>query len=178
MSEQINVLTCANHPEVETTLRCSRCEKPICVKCAVASPTGYKCRECVRGIQKTFETTEWYDYPASIILAAVISFLGSVVIGMFGFFTIIITIFGAPIIGTIIAEAVRSITKKRRSMRLFRIVAIAAAVGAMPLLVITLMNVFITGTMTFGVIFPLIWRTLYAFLVFSTTYYRLSGIRI
>jgi hypothetical protein len=178
MSEKINVLTCENHPQVETTLRCSRCEKPICVKCAVATPTGYKCRECVRGIQKTFETAEWYDYPLSIILASVISFLGSIVIGLFGFFTIIITIFGAPLIGTFIAEVVRSITKKRRSMRLFRIVAIAAALGAMPLLLISLANIILTGTFSFGIIFPLIWRTLYAFLVFSTTYYRLSGIRL
>jgi hypothetical protein len=178
MSEDNPVLTCANHPQVETTLRCSRCEKPICVKCAVATPTGYKCRECVKGIQKTFETAEWYDYPFSILIAVVISFLGSVIIGMFGFFTIIITIFGAPIIGTVIAEAVRSITKKRRSLRLFRIVAISAALGAMPLLLVTLANVFLTGAVTFGVIFPLIWRTLYAFLVFSTTYYRLSGIRL
>jgi hypothetical protein len=178
MSEKTTVLTCANHPQVETTLRCSRCEKPICVKCAVASPTGYKCRECVKGIQKTFETTEWYDYPLSITLAIVISFLGSVVIGMFGFFTIIITIFGAPIIGRIIAEAVRSVTKKRRSLRLFKIVAISAALGAMPLLLVALMNILITGAFTFGIIFPLIWRTLYAFLVFTTTYYRLSGIRL
>jgi hypothetical protein len=178
MTEKIDVLTCANHPTVETTLRCSRCEKPICVKCAVATPTGYKCRECVRGIQKTFETAHWYDYPLSIILAAVISYLGSVIIGLFGFFTIIITIFGAPIIGTFIAEVVRSITKKRRSMRLFKIVAIAAAIGALPLLFLSVINIIITGTFTFGIIFPIIWRTLYAFLVFSTTYYRLSGIRV
>lgn len=178
MSEKTAVLTCANHPQVETTLRCSRCEKPICVKCAVATPTGYKCRECVRGIQKTFETAEWYDYPLSITIAAVISFLGSTIIGLFGFFTIIITIFGAPIVGTIIAEVVRSITKKRRSMRLFKVVAIAAALGAMPLLLVALLNILLTGAVTFGIIFPLIWRTLYAFLVFSTTYYRLSGIKL
>ena len=47
---------CANHPAVETTLRCNRCGKPICAECAVRTPTGYRCKECVRGQQKIFDT--------------------------------------------------------------------------------------------------------------------------
>ena len=34
---------CANHPGVETSLRCNKCGKPICAKCAVRTPTGYRC---------------------------------------------------------------------------------------------------------------------------------------
>ena len=34
---------CANHPTVETTLRCNKCGKPICAKCAIRTPTGYRC---------------------------------------------------------------------------------------------------------------------------------------
>ncbi|HLF80868.1 MAG TPA: B-box zinc finger protein, partial [Anaerolineales bacterium] len=50
------VLTCANHPTRETSLRCKRCDKPICASCAVLTPVGYRCRECVRGQQATFDT--------------------------------------------------------------------------------------------------------------------------
>src|SRR4030043_298820 len=50
------VLTCANHPNRETSLRCKRCNKPICSSCAVLTPVGYRCRECVRGQQATFDT--------------------------------------------------------------------------------------------------------------------------
>src|SRR4030043_252957 len=50
------VLTCANHPNRETSLRCKRCNKPICASCAVLTPVGYRCRECVRGQQATFDT--------------------------------------------------------------------------------------------------------------------------
>lgn len=40
---------CFYHPDVTTRLRCSRCEKPICPRCMVASPVGYRCPECARG---------------------------------------------------------------------------------------------------------------------------------
>ncbi len=45
-SGQSAALRCANHPNVETHLRCSRCGKPICVKCVYQTPVGGRCREC------------------------------------------------------------------------------------------------------------------------------------
>jgi hypothetical protein len=41
-------VTCANHPKVETGVRCSDCGKPICPDCMVQSAVGIKCRECAR----------------------------------------------------------------------------------------------------------------------------------
>lgn len=39
---------CARHPEVETGLRCSRCDTPICPRCAVQTPVGARCPDCAR----------------------------------------------------------------------------------------------------------------------------------
>ncbi len=39
---------CANHPGVETHLRCSRCGKPICVQCVIQTPVGGRCAECAQ----------------------------------------------------------------------------------------------------------------------------------
>lgn len=39
-------LYCANHPTVPTVLRCARCEKPICARCRVHTPVGYRCLQC------------------------------------------------------------------------------------------------------------------------------------
>ncbi len=39
-------MQCAAHPEVETELACSRCEKGICPRCLVHTPVGARCREC------------------------------------------------------------------------------------------------------------------------------------
>ena len=55
MTEALPKMYCANHPTVETTLRCNRCEKPICAKCAVLTPTGYRCKECIKEQQKIFD---------------------------------------------------------------------------------------------------------------------------
>lgn len=42
------VVQCARDPEVQTALRCSRCDTPICPKCLVQTPVGARCRECAR----------------------------------------------------------------------------------------------------------------------------------
>lgn len=42
------VAQCARHPEVETALRCSRCETPICPRCMVQTPVGARCPSCAK----------------------------------------------------------------------------------------------------------------------------------
>lgn len=39
---------CFRHPDRETYLRCSRCDRSICTDCMVAAPVGFQCPECVR----------------------------------------------------------------------------------------------------------------------------------
>ncbi len=175
MTDSPTILYCANHPNTETTLRCNRCEKPICPKCAVATPTGYRCKECVYSQQKTYETAQWFDYIIAIAVAGTLSFIGSWVARYIGFFTI----FLAPIAGMIIAEVVRAIVQRRRSKRLFQVTAASAAIGSLPLLLITLIStlpfLFQGG---FGFALGLLWQGLYTFTITSTVYYRFSGIQI
>ena len=163
---------CANHPTVETTLHCNRCGKPICAKCAILTPTGYRCKECVRGQQKVFITAEWYDYLLGFLAAGLLSFLASLMAGLIsriGFFGWILIIIGAPSAGAIMAEGVRIATRKHRARALFITVAAAVVVGAMPLIIVNLL--------TFN-LFGLIFQGLY--LVFATpvVYTRLSGIQL
>ncbi len=177
MSLQPPTLYCANHPDVETTLRCNRCEKPICVKCAVLTPTGYRCIDCVRNQQKTFETAQWYDYLLASGIAIILSYIGSRLVSYLGFFTL----FVAPIAGIIIAEAIRLVIRRRRSKRLFQVCAIAVALGSLPIMlqvVIIAINLFSGGSVGFGFLLPLVWQGVYFFVVTSTVYYRLAGIRI
>ncbi len=173
-------LYCANHPDRETSLRCNRCEKPICPQCAVLTPTGYRCKECVRGQQKIFETAVWKDYPLAFLTAGFLSFLGSYLSQWFSFFTLIL----APIVGMLVAEAVRFVIHKRRSKGLFLTASAAAALGSLPQLIMPV--IFLLFSLSGGSSLvnlggsglSLIWQILYSVLVTSTVYYRLSGIRV
>jgi hypothetical protein len=165
MTESPPQMYCANHPTIETSLRCNKCEKPICPKCAVLTPTGYRCKECVREQQKIFETALWYDYPLVFITVAVLAYIGSLIAARIGFFTILL----APFAGGIIAEAARLVTRRRRSKKLFILAAIAEVIDCLPI-----MLTFVQHFILFGFIYQLI----YAILMTSTMFYRLAGIRI
>ena len=41
-----DVVYCARHPDVETYLRCGKCDTPICPRCLVQTPVGARCRDC------------------------------------------------------------------------------------------------------------------------------------
>lgn len=41
-------MQCATHPDTETVLRCSKCEKPICPRCVIQTPIGGRCKGCAR----------------------------------------------------------------------------------------------------------------------------------
>jgi hypothetical protein len=172
MSESSTITYCVYHPTVETSLRCNRCEDPICSRCAVLTPTGYRCKKCVRGQQKTFETARWYDYPLALSSAGILAFLGSLVVPFLGFFTL----FLAPVAGAIIGEVTRFIVQRRRAKRLFQLATAAAILGSLPLLMLNLFA--LTGGRGGAGLFSALWQGFYTFTLASTIYYRLVGIQI
>jgi hypothetical protein len=103
-------LYCYRHPKSETWVRCGRCDQPICPKCAVQGPVGFRCRECGRPKNDPLTRVS----PLQLLLAGGISLGGGAIIGYvggsIGFFSVIIAFFG----GGIIAEALaRTIGYKR-----------------------------------------------------------------
>jgi hypothetical protein len=164
---------CANHPDRETSLRCNNCNKLICAQCAVHTPTGYRCRECVRGRQKAFETATGADYVLAFVVAALLSAVGGYIAARIGFFSVLL----APAAGSLIAEAVRAVTGRRRSPLLFRTAAIGVGLGAAPFVVLPLSYALIGGG-GFGALLSVLWPLLYASFASSTAYYRLAGIQM
>src|SRR6188474_716854 len=141
------VLYCANHPTVETSLRCNRCNKPICSKCAVLTPVGFRCKECVRGQQQVFETVVWYDYIVAAAIAAILGGLAGALLVNLGWFTI----FLAPVAGGAIAEVVRIAVRRRRGRNLYLVALGAYVVGCLPILALGLLFLLSnTGRAGFG----------------------------
>ena len=175
MTEPTPITYCETHPNTETQLRCNRCNKLICSKCAVQTPIGYRCRQCVSGQQKVFETASWIDYPLGFGTAGILSFLGSLIIPKLGFFTILL----APIAGGIIAEAARFAIRKRRSKRLFKVIAAGALIGSIPPLLTDLSWLIISfsgGSASLGALLPIIWQGLYTITVTTGVYTQISGL--
>ena len=171
-SSSASINYCKNHPDRETNLRCNNCGKLICPDCAVRTPTGYRCEECVHGHQKKFDTAQISDYIFAASTAAILAYIGSRFVSVLGFFTI----FLAPAAGTLIAEAVRMFIKKRRSKLLFQITTWAVVAGSLPIMISLVFFMFIGGG--FGSLYALLWQGVYTFLAASAAYYRLTGIRI
>ncbi len=160
----------------EITLRCSKCGKPITPEEAVQTPTGYRCRDCVRRQQKVFDTSRPLDYLWGFLIAVPLSFIGSFLTSYIRFFTFLL----APAAGVAVAEVVRAVIKKRRSKRLFRLVAIGVVIGALPLMAMNLLR--LVSQLSAGVfnlygLLPLGYQVLYLFLAVPSAYYRLSGSR-
>lgn len=163
---------CYVHPTRETSLRCKRCDKYICTSCAVSTPTGYICKDCMRERQKSFDTAIWYDFVSGFAIAGLISGLASflvTLIGGIGFFGFLLVFLGSSAAGGVIAEAVRAVTRRRRSRPLFLTVAAGVIFGALPMLVTQLLV---------GNIFGLIFQGIYLVVAVPMVYARLSGIQL
>lgn len=119
---------CAVHPDRETGLRCNKCGRYMCVQCAVRTPVGYRCKECVRGIQDKYFNAAQHD---NLIIAGVCAGLSAVagaILAAINLGILFALILGLPIGGGIAEVALRAI--QRRRGRQFPIIAgVATAVG-------------------------------------------------
>lgn len=166
---------CHNHPTVETALRCNKCGEYICAKCAVRTPTGYSCKSCIKNQQKVYDNSNALDGILAVAVAGILSFVGSLIVGFAGYFTL----FFAPLAGVVIGEAVRLATGKRRSEKVFKMALIATIIGSLPLflyyLLVALLS--LTSGVSSGIwsFLNVLWYGYYAAVASTSTYYRISG---
>jgi hypothetical protein len=118
---------CTIHPEAEATLRCNKCDRWMCIKCAVQTPVGYRCRECVRGLEDRFFNAGNTDYVLTGVIAGFLGMIGGAIGAFGGLFIAIIA--GVPA-GGLISQAIRYATEKRRGRYTPHIAAAATFIGA------------------------------------------------
>ena len=109
---------CANHPETETYLRCNKCGKPICLKCAELTEVGYRCKECIREQQNVFYNALTADNWIAFAVAAVITLVAWPIVAFLlritGFFGWIIAALVGSGAGAALAQIIRNSVGRRR----------------------------------------------------------------
>ncbi len=78
MAAVTSVVECPRNPGVETALRCSRCDTPICPKCLIQSPVGARCKDCARLTKSPVYTLS----TAHILRAGAAALVGGLVMGI------------------------------------------------------------------------------------------------
>ena len=163
------MLYCANHPGRETLLRCNRCDKLICYDCAILTPVGYRCKECVRGQQAKYYNGGVLDPLIGAVIGFILGALAGVAaflfLGIFGIFGFFIALFAGPASGGIIAEWVRWSVGRRRARYLNIFVIVATLAGMF------LAGFILLGPRTIGSLLPVL---LFAIGMASTIYARLQ----
>ncbi len=135
------VLYCTVHPTVETTLRCNKCGRPMCLKCAVRTPVGYRCKECVRGQQQVFFNANAADPfvqgAIGLLLGGVAAALAALItrsLGMgLGFIGWLIAFWAGSAVGAGIADVAHRAVRRRRSR--YGWLVLAGSIAASGLLV-------------------------------------------
>jgi hypothetical protein len=128
-------LYCVNHPDVETLLRCNRCGRPICLKCAQLTDVGYRCKECIRGVQASYftavPTDNWIALGVAIVVAAAATPVVGLVLRIVGIFGWILAFMIGGAAGGVLAQIIRSAVGKRRGRYLRHFMIAGVIVGVM-----------------------------------------------
>ncbi len=139
-------MKCAEHPDIETSLRCGKCNKPICPKCLVQTPVGDRCQDCAKLYQlPTYHvSTKYYlrATGASLGMAIISGAVWGTIIGLVPFFYLNLLL--APGAGYAIGEVVSLATNRKRGTGL----AIVAGTGMM---ISYLTNILLLSGLPFGI---------------------------
>lgn len=138
--ESSDKLYCTVHPGVETSLRCNRCGRPMCTKCAVKTPVGYRCKECVRAQQDKFFSAQAYDYIIAAVVSLVLSLIAAGILSRMGSF-FLISLLISPAVGGGIGTAVWRLTGKRRGRYTAPVVGVGVILGALPFLLFNILAI-------------------------------------
>ena len=101
---------CFYHPNTATELRCNRCGKYICIRDAVRTPVGYRCRDCVHSQQDIFYNALPTDYLIAAVITLPIAYVAGLIVPRLFW----LAIFVGPLVAGLISEVIQRATKKRR----------------------------------------------------------------
>lgn len=130
---------CQVHTDTQTGLRCNNCGRLMCAKCAVQTPVGYRCQQCVRQREQTFYNADTLYYVKLVGVIAVMSAAGAFFAQFIGFFIFVFFISAAA--AGVISEAALRVTKAQRGAYAGPAAAAAVVLGALITLWLTYQSI-------------------------------------
>jgi hypothetical protein len=128
---------CYIHPDRETGLRCTQCNRPICGSCAQLSAVGQLCPECRkarRPVNYQVGPEHWaIGGMTAFGVALGLAILVGLLLGLIGFFGLFIAILVGPASGELIVRVVDRVTRAKRGRAMQIAVGVAIALGTLPL---------------------------------------------
>ncbi len=147
------IVKCPRDPAVDTVLRCSRCDTPICPRCLVHTPVGARCRDCARIVKSPVYSLSGIH----VARAAGAALVGGIAMGLIWGFVLLpftfglFSIFLGAALGYAFTRAMELATGRKRGPMVvaFAIAGMALAWGMLPLFVP--MRVALYGLVAVGV---------------------------
>lgn len=166
-------LFCYRHPNRSTALRCYSCGNPICSQCAIKTPVGYRCPDCIREAESVFFNAKAVDYIIAPIVSLPLSLLAGFLVSLFSgsFLFILITVFVSGIVGGFIGRVTKAAVGRRRGRYLPHIVAATVILGG---LIPNLPSILILFYASFAGIMGLIMPGIYVFIASSAAFYQMK----
>ena len=132
-SDEAYELVCYRHPNRTTALRCYNCGKPICSSCAVKTPVGYSCPDCIREKEEIFFNAELLDYVIAPLIGLVLSLIAGYLVVRFtlggSFFLFIIMLFVGGVVGRFIGQLSKRAIGRRRGRYLPHVMVAVLILG-------------------------------------------------
>ncbi len=126
-------LMCYRHPNRATSLRCYNCGKPICSSCAVKTPVGYSCPDCIREKEDVFFNAQPLDYVIAPAIGLFLSLVAGYLVARFSqsgsFFVFFIMLFVGGIVGRFIGQLSKRAIGRRRGRYLPHIMVAMLILG-------------------------------------------------
>ena len=124
-ADEAGALRCYRPPERETYMRCGRCDRPICTKCGLQGPVGFRCRDCGQLAHDRLTSFTPLQVLTVLGLGAGIAAASTLVGGQLGYFGLLLGFFA----GTLTAELSNRMIGYKRGPVMIGLMSVGIVLG-------------------------------------------------